>query len=120
MFQTRLTPSLLQPVLYRTESCTDTPANSIFSGPISTLNAMRFGDNPFTCKYKKEEKKAHFYWSFSNDIKAEKGLNSFHLEAEKGLNSFHLAAHFQPQMTQQIWATEAKRIVRKRRKFTRK
>ena len=41
------------------ERCTDTPANSIFSGPVtSTFNASRFRDHPFTCQYKKENIKA--------------------------------------------------------------
>ena len=69
------------------------PENSPFSGPIkSTLNAMRFGENPFTCqcKTKREEKKSgrlnglkfYSYWSFSNDIMAAKELT----EAVFGLN----------------------------------
>ena len=33
---------------FRAEGCTDAPANSIFSGPVtSILNAMRFDENPF-------------------------------------------------------------------------
>ena len=46
---------------------------------------MRFNENPFTYQCKKEDKKAegfqisHFYWSFSSDIMAVKGLNkSYH------------------------------------------
>ena len=59
----------------------DVPANSIFSGPItSVLNAMRFDENPFACLCGKEDKKtegfqiSHFYGSFSSDIMAVKGL----------------------------------------------
>ena len=40
------------------EICRDAPANSIFSGPItSTFNALRFRDYRFTCQYNKEDKK---------------------------------------------------------------
>ena len=60
----------------------DTPANSIFSGPItSVFSAMHFDESPFTCQRQKEDKKAqafqisHFYGSFSNDIMAAKGLS---------------------------------------------
>ena len=59
------------------------PANSTFSGPItSTFNAVPFDKSPFTCQCKnKEHRKAegfqivHFDWSFSSDIMAVKGLN---------------------------------------------
>ena len=46
----------------------------------STFSATYFDDSPFTCRYKKEGKKAeglqilYFYWSFSNDIMVVKGL----------------------------------------------
>ena len=58
----------------RAERCTDTRANSIFSGP------MCFDENPFTCQCEKGNKKAegfqisHFYRSFSNEIMEVKGL----------------------------------------------
>ena len=33
--------------------------HGIFSGPVtSVFNAVRFDENPFTCKYEKEDKKA--------------------------------------------------------------
>ena len=47
---------------------------------ISTFNAMRFDENPFTCLCEKENKKAsgfeiwHFYWSLSSDLMAMQGL----------------------------------------------
>ena len=47
----------------------------------STFNVIRFDENPFICLCEKEDKKAegfqiwHFYWSFSNDILAVKGLS---------------------------------------------
>ena len=46
----------------------------------STLNALNFDKNPFTCQCETEDKKAegfqisHFYWPFSSDIVAVKGL----------------------------------------------
>ena len=46
----------------------------------STFSAMRFDEDPFTCKYETESKKAsrfqisYFYWSFSSDIITVKGL----------------------------------------------
>ena len=58
----------------------DTPANCIFSGPMIYLLSMCSDDNPFTCQCEKEGKKAqgfqvsHFYWLFSSDIMAVKGL----------------------------------------------
>ena len=65
------------------ERCRDEPANSIFSGPVtSTFNVRRCDESPFTCQREKEDKKAqrfpmsHFYWSFSNNIVAVKGLNT--------------------------------------------
>ena len=55
----------------------------MFSGPItSTLNAMHFDADPFTCQCEKEGKKAwgfqisHFYGSFSHDTMAVKGLTN--------------------------------------------
>ena len=48
----------------------------------STFEAMHFDEDPFTCQCKNENKKAqefqisHFYWLFSSDIMAVKGLNS--------------------------------------------
>jgi len=54
-----LTPSLPQPVIFPGESCTDMPANSLFSGPVTSLvNAVRFDENPFTGQCKKEDRKA--------------------------------------------------------------
>ena len=39
--------------------------NSPFSGPIaSALNAMRFGESPFTCQCEKEDKKAEGFHIF--------------------------------------------------------
>ena len=59
----------------------DAPANSIISGPTTSIfNAMRFDENPFTCQCEKEDKKAysfqisHFSGAFSNHIMAVKGL----------------------------------------------
>ena len=57
-------------------------ADSIFSGAIiqSTFSAVSFDEDPFTCQCEKDDKKAegfqilHFYWSFSSDIMAVKGL----------------------------------------------
>ena len=51
----------------------------IYSGPItSTFSAIRFDENLFTCRRKKEDRKAfqisHFYWLFLSDIVAVKGL----------------------------------------------
>ena len=41
------------------EGCTDTPSNSIFSGPItSTFIAVRNYGSPFTCQCEKENRKA--------------------------------------------------------------
>ena len=61
----------------------DTPANSVFSGPItSVFSAMGFDENPFRCQCKKEDKRAevfqisHIYVSFSNDIVAVKWLST--------------------------------------------
>ena len=53
-----LTPSLPQPVNFRAERCTDAPADSVFSGPITSFfNAMRFDEDPFTCHCEKEDRK---------------------------------------------------------------
>ena len=54
-----LTPSLPQPVeTFRAERCTDAPASSMFSGPLtSTFNAIHFDENPFTWQWEKEDKK---------------------------------------------------------------
>ena len=61
----------------------DAPTNNVIisrSCNTSTFNGMRFNENPFTCQCKKEDKKSegfqilHFYWSFSSDIMAVKGL----------------------------------------------
>ena len=47
----------------------------------STLNALNFDKNPFTCQCETEDKNTdgfqilHFYWSFSSDIMAVKGLS---------------------------------------------
>ena len=46
---------------------------------------MRFDKSPFTCQREKEDKKAtgfqisQFYWSFSSDITAAKGIRHLHL-----------------------------------------
>ena len=48
----------------------------------TTFNAMHFDEDPFTCQCEKEDKKAyglqilHFYWSFSSDLMAVKGLKT--------------------------------------------
>ena len=48
----------------------------------STFSAVRFDENPFTYQCEKEDKKAKgfqislFYWSFSNNIMAVKGLKT--------------------------------------------
>ena len=48
----------------------------------STFNAMRLDKTPLTCQCETEDKKAEefqislFYWSFSHDIVAVKGLNN--------------------------------------------
>ena len=62
----------------------DAPANSIFSGPVtSAFSAKRIDENPFTCYCEKDVKTAQrfqisqFYWLFSNDIMAVKGLIVF-------------------------------------------
>ena len=53
-----LTLSLPQPKHFRAESCTYVPANSIFSGPVtSTLSAIRFHVNPFICQCKRKKEK---------------------------------------------------------------
>ena len=59
----------------------DAPAQSIFSGPItSVLNAMRFNGDLFTCQCDEEDKKAegfqisNCYCSFSSDVVAVKVL----------------------------------------------
>ena len=56
----------------------DTPSNSIFSSPVTSIfNAMHFEENPVTCQRKKRKRQkglrvsiSHFYGSFSNDIMA--------------------------------------------------
>ena len=62
---------------------TDSPANRIFSGPITSIfNAMCFDEIPFACQCEKEDKKgywfqiSHFYGWFSNEIMAVKGFIS--------------------------------------------
>ena len=59
----------------------DAPADSVFSGPItSTFNAVLIDENPFTCYCEKDAKTAQkfqisqFYWLFSN---GSKGFNRF-------------------------------------------
>ena len=59
----------------------DAPANSAFSGPITSIfNSMHFDGDPFTCQCEKEDKKAygfqilHCHGSFSSDTMAVKGL----------------------------------------------
>ena len=59
----------------------DAPANSVFSGPItSVFSAVRFDETLFTYQCEKEDKKAvrfqisHFYGSFLSDILAVKRL----------------------------------------------
>ena len=48
----------------------------------STFNAIHFYENPFTCECEIEKEKPEafqispFYWPFSNDIMAVKGLRS--------------------------------------------
>ena len=77
-----LTPSLLRPVKIRAEKCMAVPQKQhIFrSYNTSTVSAMYFDENPFTCQCEKEKEKAegfqisHFYWSFSSDIMAVKGF----------------------------------------------
>ena len=47
-------------------TCTDAPANSIFSGPITNIfNAVRFDEDPFTCRCEKEDKKAEGFLNFA-------------------------------------------------------
>ena len=77
-FPVELTPTLPQPVKCPGRMM---PANSTFSTPItSTFNAMCFDENSFTCQCKKEDRNSygfqilHFYWLFSSDIMAVKGL----------------------------------------------
>ena len=54
-----LTPSVPQPVKFGAEWCTEAPASSIFSGPISSIfSAMRFDGDPSPCQCRKEDKKA--------------------------------------------------------------
>ena len=76
-----LTPSLPQPAC-KISGLNGAPANSIFSGPItSILNCMHFDGDPLTCQCEKQNKKvegfqiSHFYGSFSNDTMAVKGLS---------------------------------------------
>ena len=64
--------------------------NSLFSGPVtSPFSAMRFDENPLQSQCKKENKKAegfqisHFYWSFSSDIMAVKGLTNTEVVAPR-------------------------------------
>ena len=78
----------------------------------SIFNAMRFEENPFTCQYEKEDKKAemfqisHFYGSLSNDIMAVKGLMSSDV-------SWHIRDKLRPSMVQYSFtSTEARRFVR--------
>ena len=77
-----LTPSMPQPVKFtgwklHGHSCRQSISRSFNT---STFNAKRFYENPFTCRCEKENKKGlrvkilHFYWSFSSDILAVKGL----------------------------------------------
>ena len=63
------------------------PANSVFSGPMtSVFNALSFDGEPFICQRNEEDKKAYgfviwnFYGWFSNDILAVKGLMAHELE----------------------------------------
>ena len=58
IINTKLTPSLPQPVKFPPETWTDAPTNSLFSGPITHLLSMLcvFGENPFTCQSKKKTK----------------------------------------------------------------
>ena len=48
----------------------------------STFNAMILDENPFTCHAKKKTKMSQFYWLFSSDIVAVKGLSN--MEEEEG------------------------------------
>ena len=66
------------------------PANSIFSGPITSIfNAKHFDENLFTWQCEKEDKNAyrfqisHFYGAFSNHIMAGKGLKLSTIKMEK-------------------------------------
>ena len=65
------------------------PGNCIFSGPMIYLLSMCSDDNPFTCQCEKEGKQAqgfqvsHFYWLFSSDIMAVKGLISVLAQKER-------------------------------------
>ena len=73
-----LTPSLPQPVNFRAERCTDTPTNSIFSGPITHLFSMqcvlmKILSHAGAKKKTKRLTILHFCWSFSSDIVAVKG-----------------------------------------------
>ena len=64
---------------------THAPANSnmLQSYNKSNFNVTDFDENPFTCKYLEENKKAagieisHFYWLFSSDVMAVNGLILF-------------------------------------------
>ena len=79
-----LTPSLPQPVNISGLKDARTHMQTVYifrSYNTSTFNAMRLDKNTLKCQYIKEDKKAerfqisHFYWSFSNDSMAVKGLN---------------------------------------------
>ena len=59
----------------------DVPANSIFSGPITSIfSAKSFDGDPFICQCEKEDKKAQGFpilplcGSFSSEFVAVKGL----------------------------------------------
>ena len=53
-----LTTSLTQPLKFSGWICTDAPANSIFTGPLtSILNAMHFDKNCFTYQLEKRKQK---------------------------------------------------------------
>ena len=67
----------------------------------STFNAVRFDENPFKCQYEKENKKAegfhisHFYWSFSSENMAVKGLWLFQAQFLTQLRNFVLSSDTQ-------------------------
>ena len=78
----RLTPSLPQPVIFPGWKMHGRASKQyIFqSYNSSTFNVMRFSANPFSCSCEKEDRRlkgfvSHFYWSFSSDFTAVKGLS---------------------------------------------
>ena len=81
-------------------------ANSIFSGPITSIfNSVRFDGDPYTCQFEEDDKKvsgfhiSQFYGSFVNYIMAVMGLKGKKKAGRRGNDLSTSSSFFSSSLT---------------------